>query len=136
MRNLYDEGKSSFLKDKEKLGKRLRNCFILLITLTATHITSAQLVVTQNANPQDLAQLLTGAGVTISNCTKTANTNSTGTFSNSSTNLGLSSGVLLTTGSVLNVSQAANAFASSSYSGNCKPLPGDMFTTKQFWNLM
>ncbi len=118
MRNLYDEGKSSFLKDKEKLKKQLRNCFILLITLTATHITSAQLVVTQNTNAQSLALSLAGTGVTITNCTKTANANSTGTFTNSATNLGLSSGVLLTTGSVLNVSQAANTFASSSYTGN------------------
>lgn len=118
MRNLYDEGKNGFLKDKQKLKKQLRSCFILLTTLITTHCASAQLVVTQNANAQDLAQLLAGTGVTISNCTKTANTNSTGTFVNSGTNLGLSSGVILSTGNVANASQAANAFASSSYTGN------------------
>jgi gliding motility-associated-like protein len=118
MRNLYDEGATGFLKDRKGLGKQLRNCLILLTTLTAMHGANAQLVTTQNANAQDLAQALAGPGVTVSNFSRSGHINSSGTFTNTGTNLGISSGVMLSTGSVLTVSQAANAFSSSSYSGN------------------
>lgn len=118
MRNLYDEGTTGFLKDKEKLAKRLRNCLILLTSLTAMHSANAQLVTTQNANAQSLAQTLAGPGVTISNCTRSGNSNSTGTFTNTGTNLGVSGGVMLSTGNVATVAQAANINSSSSYSGN------------------
>lgn len=117
MRNLYDEGKNGLITDIKELKRQLKSCFILLTTLIATHSLNAQLVVTQNANATSLAQLLAGTGVTISNATKIANNNSLGTFTNSGTNLGLSSGVILTTGNVASIPQNASAFASTSYSG-------------------
>lgn len=118
MRNLYDEGKGGCFTKVKGLKKQLRSCFILLTTLTATQFAAAQLVVTQNASAQSLAQTLAGQGVTISNATRTGNINSSGTFIATGTNLGLSSGVILSTGNVAHLPQAANAFASTSYSGN------------------
>lgn len=96
----------------------MRNCFILLISLTVTNAASAQLVVTQSNNAQDLAQGLAGSGVSVSNFTLIGNNNSSGTFANASNTLGIANGVVLSTGNVANISQAASSFASTSYSGN------------------
>lgn len=62
MRNLYDEGKGGCFTKVKGLKKQLRSCFILLTTLTATQFAAAQLVVTQNASAQSLAQTLAGQG--------------------------------------------------------------------------
>lgn len=118
MRKLYDEGTISIFSDRKLLTKRLRNCFILLLSLTVTNAVSAQIVVTQNANAQDLAQSLAGSGVSVSNFSLSGNNNSSGTFINTSNTLGIANGVVLCTGNVANISQPASSFASSSYSGN------------------
>lgn len=75
----------------------------------------AQLQVAANNNASQLATNLAGAGVTVSNFTINCPTGACGTFTNGgSTNLGLTSGVALTTGTVAGIPQAGTAFASTS----------------------
>lgn len=81
----------------------------LLFTFVICHssfvICFAQLQVTPNNNAAALAGTLAGPGVTVSNatmnCPSTAN-DAAGTFVGTASNIGISSGVLLTTGSVNN----------------------------------
>lgn len=60
----------------------------------------AQLQVTPNNNATQLAQALAGTGVVISNTTKNCPNNASGTFNGAASNLGISAGILLTTGQV------------------------------------
>jgi hypothetical protein len=74
----------------------------------------AQLTVVNNNNPTQLAQVLAGSGVTVSNATINCPAAALGTFNNgNSTNLGLNSGVVLTTGTVAAIPQGNGAFAST-----------------------
>ncbi|HWB63734.1 MAG TPA: choice-of-anchor L domain-containing protein, partial [Chitinophagales bacterium] len=77
---------------------------------------NAQLSVTQNANASSLAQLLTGNGVTITNVTKSCDNNGSGTFTSTNTNLGVQQGVVLATGKVQSIAQAASNFANTQFS--------------------
>ncbi|MBI4929860.1 MAG: choice-of-anchor L domain-containing protein [Bacteroidetes bacterium] len=67
----------------------------------------AQLQVTANNNPTQLAQTLAGAGVTVSgatmNCPSLASpaNNPTGTFVGTSSNIGIPGGILLTSGDIM-----------------------------------
>ncbi len=76
--------------------------FLLLLLFAAFGLQkiSAQLTTTPYTTAQALAQKLTGAGVTVTNVTFTGNPLMTGIFYNSNnlTNIGLDSGVVLTTG--------------------------------------
>ncbi|MCB9282851.1 MAG: HYR domain-containing protein [Lewinellaceae bacterium] len=72
-----------------------------LLLLLSWQPLAAQIVISQNGNGLSLANSLAGSGATISNVTINAAPGSTGTFSNgNSTNLGLNSGVILTSGKV------------------------------------
>lgn len=86
----------------------------LVVLSTALAKLNAQLTVTPNSNPTQLAQVLAGSGVTVSNATINCPAAALGTFSNgNATNLGLNTGVVLTTGTVGAVAQASTAFAST-----------------------
>ncbi|MEO6490285.1 MAG: choice-of-anchor L domain-containing protein [Ferruginibacter sp.] len=73
-------------------------CLFLLITTT---VSNAQLLITNEPNAVVLAQKLVGPGVSISNVTFTGNSLMAGHFKNVGglTNIGLDSGIVLTTGS-------------------------------------
>ncbi len=73
---------------------------LLLLVLLVSGNSFAQLQVSQNMTPSQLVhQVLVGSGVTITNVTYTGDLTAIGDFSNgSTTNLGIYSGVLLTTG--------------------------------------
>jgi gliding motility-associated-like protein len=62
----------------------------------------AQLLVDPNVAPVDLAQLLVGTGVQISNVSVNAADSSYGYYSSAGTEIGTSEGLLLTTGNVIN----------------------------------
>jgi gliding motility-associated-like protein len=95
--------------------------FLLLLCFIHNHIFS-QLTVTPGGGATQLVQSLVGPGVTVSNVTLNCPSNAYGTFSNGgSTNLGLTSGILLTSGSA---SIAAGANNSGS-AGACNNAPGD-----------
>ena len=63
----------------------------------------SQLTVTTNSVANSLAQTITGNGVTVSNASINCNGAASGTFNYSGSNLGLTSGIILSTG------QAADA---------------------------
>lgn len=90
---------------------------LLLITAVIGLIineTTAQLTIVNNSNATQLAQLLAGNGVTISNAVKNCPNAALGSFSNgNTTNLGLNSGVVLTTGTVTPVAGPGTNFAST-----------------------
>lgn len=89
----------------------------ILIALAALNlglfsVTQAQVIVVNNSNATQLAQSLAGSGITVSNATKNCPNTGTGTFSNgNTTNLGITSGVVLTTGNTNNIAQAASNFS-------------------------
>src|SRR4051812_11107540 len=66
----------------------------------------SQLQVTPNNNPTSLATTLAGPGVTINgavmNCPSSGGSNPSGTFIGSASNIGIASGVLLTSGDIKN----------------------------------
>ncbi len=79
----------------------LRNgCYTLVLSLFCTFGYS-QLSVNSSPSGNDLANMLTGGGVTISNVSLNCPDDGSGSFANGhTTNIGLSSGVLLTSGCV------------------------------------
>ena len=81
---------------------------------------SAQLIVNNGATPQQLVQNLLGAGVSVSNITYTGASVARGLFIGNNSNIGLSGGVLLTSGSVFNALGPNN----SGSSGTISSLPG------------
>jgi len=93
-----------------------RTAAAIILFAIHTNYAYGQLVITPNFNPQDLATNLGGAGVTISNFTRTGDNNSSAIFTNSGNSLGLTGGVILSTGKVANITQSANNFSSSSFS--------------------
>ena len=70
-----------------------------LMLVMATNV-NAQLGVTVNGNAAQLAQALVGPGITVSNVTMNCPAGASGTFNGTATNIGIGSGVLLTTGSL------------------------------------
>jgi gliding motility-associated-like protein len=94
-----------------------------------------QISVTQNSNANALAQQLAGAGVTISNativCPTSGGVSFSGTFTNGPLGLGLSDGVLLTTGKVTDVYNASGStfFSSTSASAAGNPQLNGLLTS-------
>lgn len=84
----------------------------------STHLT-AQLTITPTIDPQILAQEIAGKGVIVSNVQFTGANGSAGTFTNASSKLGISKGILLTSGRAktssngIGVDRPATAFASN-----------------------
>ena len=75
--------------------------FSVLIFSFLLKSATAQLVVYPSADANALAQSLVGSGVTVFNATLTAYGDAAGKFTQTNTNLGLDSGVLLTSGDVI-----------------------------------
>lgn len=95
--------------------------FLALVTFVCFAFTTAnaQLVVTPNGTAQFLAQTLAGSGVQITAPALNCPVDAFGTFSNgNTTNLGLSQGVVLTSGSATAITQPANLPASASTMSN------------------
>lgn len=87
----------------------MKNIITLIFALACIEL-SAQISVTASSNATTLAQSLAGNGVSISNATLVGANNAAGSFvANNNTNLGLASGVVLTTGRVSDISKSANA---------------------------
>lgn len=78
---------------------------LLLAAIFQIVIFSAQaqtLTVTGSTNANNLAQILAGSGVTVTNAVLTGAANSSGTFSTTGNPIGIASGILLTSGQVAN----------------------------------
>lgn len=89
---------------------------IILLFVFSFKFSEAQISIIQNSNSQTISQLLAGSGVTISNYSVSCHTTGTGTFSNTGSNLGLTSGVVLTTGNINKIPGSANKIASTAQS--------------------
>lgn len=85
-----------------KTNEFTKSCLLWVVVLLTFPFSSfAQLQVQGNLTGQELANILTGSGVTISNVTLSCPTNGSGSFSTLAMNtLGLNSGILLTSGCV------------------------------------
>ncbi|MBC7411125.1 MAG: choice-of-anchor L domain-containing protein, partial [Bacteroidia bacterium] len=88
--------------------------FITFILLLLSKYTSAQFSATTNSNAAQLAQNLAGPGVQILNPVLDCGTTSTGFFTATGTNLGLGSGIVLSTGGPNEASLAPNSFGAGS----------------------
>jgi len=82
--------------------KRALCIFFLLILFCISNQTKAQLTVAGGSTPAQLVQMLLGANVTASNVTYTGAPLAIGTFNGAASNIGLTSGVLITSGSIFN----------------------------------
>jgi hypothetical protein len=86
------------------LGCRLGTLIVKISILTALFMCfmpdqgQCQITVTNSNNASILAQKLVGPGVIISNTTVQCNGNQSGVFVTTSSNLGIDSGIVLTTG--------------------------------------
>ena len=97
--------------------KFIKKSFFLLLSFFLTFLNSdiyAQLVISNTLNPQQLVQnVLVGGGVTTSAWSYTGGANSKGTFTNGAmTNLGLNSGIVLSTGTASLIDNPASYFMS------------------------
>ncbi len=115
MRKIYFTTSLPAMLSKSGLRNLIMMSMLLLGCLAPSY---AQVTIVQNSNTQALAQLLAGPGVTISNWTKSCANNGSGTFTNVSSNLGVPGGVVLASGNVNSVPNAANVFASTQFSLN------------------
>ena len=91
--------------DKSILKKNMLKTKYILVFFFAVFSTvlNAQLTTSTAQSPAQLVEnVLVGGGVDISNVVYTGSPNAIGSFNAASTNLGLNSGILLTTGTVLN----------------------------------
>jgi gliding motility-associated-like protein len=76
---------------------------LVLISFLGCIYTSAQLVTNTSQSPAGLVQnVLLGPGVTVSNIQYNGSATSIGSFTAANTNLGIESGIIMTTGTVLN----------------------------------
>ncbi|MEN9420925.1 MAG: hypothetical protein RLZZ107_399 [Bacteroidota bacterium] len=81
---------------------RQKNIFFILFSLALFSGLRAQLVTSNSLNPQGLVQnILLGNGVTVSNVTYNGSPVAIGQFTAANTNLGISSGIVMTTGTTL-----------------------------------
>ncbi len=94
-------------------------CLISLLFFKVTPAT-AQLTFNSGLTPQQMAQTLAGAGISISNATMNCAAGASASFTGTS-NVGISSGIILTSGSAAVASPNTN----SSSAGACNNTPGD-----------
>lgn len=90
------------------MKKRRTSALLLFLLCMGIHL-RAQLTVNTSVSASQLIQSLVGSGLTVSNVTMNCNTGAYGTFTNgNSTNLGINSGILLTSGTANVGGPAAN----------------------------
>ncbi len=100
--------------------KTFSKILILLLCCTVSHVSFAQINANTNTNATDLAQRLTGFGVTVSNAVLNCPPLASADFEVVASNLGLDSGIALTTGTAVTtgVNQGINGPASGPSANN------------------
>lgn len=103
--NAREFDKFNIAADRHYTEAMKKNCYLILFLLFLTHHSlRAQLIVNSGVlNPQQLVQTLVGPGVTISNVSFTGVLTATGSFTDTTGNLGMSNGIVLTSGSPLRI---------------------------------
>ena len=85
------------------MNLRIKTYLSFLFFLGFLHSVRAQLTTNTSQTPTQLVEnVLVGGGVAVSNVTYTGDANAIGSFNATNTNLGLNSGIILTTGTVQN----------------------------------
>lgn len=101
---------------------------LLIIFLFSFNFTQAQLQITPNQTANQLVNILVGGGLSFSNATYSGATNSNGKFTTGGTptNLGMSSGIILSSGSVLDAPgpNASGSITTSNGTGSDPQLAG------------
>ncbi len=97
------------------MKKRL---YLLALLVCGTFKAFPQLTVTPSGVANTLAQVLAGNGVTISNASLNCGPNAAGTFTYTGGNLGMTGGIILTTGTATNAIGAGGSFASVTNGNN------------------
>ncbi len=112
----------------KNLSERVKYIVFMAIMLCVNINVIAQININPNQTALALAQKLSGAGVIITNPTLTCNANANGIFNVVSSNLGIDSGILLTTGRAATngINIGANSAPASIVSFN-NGNPGDPF---------
>lgn len=88
-----------YLKNSRmSINLSLKGLILILLVCASTFSMRAQITINGNQTATILAQKLVGAGVTISNPTLNCDPNGNGTFTVTTSNLGLDSGIILTSG--------------------------------------
>lgn len=95
-------------------------CFVSIFLFLGFNSAKAQLTFNNGLSAQQLAQMLAGPGITISNAVINCASNAIGSFTGSSS-IGFASGILLTTGST----SVASPNTNSSSAGVSNSYPGD-----------
>jgi len=107
----------------------MKNYFLKILTLlfvVSAGNVSSQLVTSTAQTPQQLVQnVLIGTGVNASNIVFTGDANAIGYFDGSNCNVGLNSGIILTTGTVLNTADGPFGPNNSGSSGVDNGAPGE-----------
>ncbi len=98
---------------------------IVIITCLITSTIWGQLVTTPQSAANLVQNTLTGPGVTVSNVQFTGNAQAIGRFTGNVTNLGFTSGVILTTGTILNTSGGPHGPNDQTNAGVINGAPGN-----------
>ncbi len=108
-----------------KITKRLKAAMVAAFLLLSLTQTNAQLIVNHSFTPSQLvSQVLLGTGITVSNITYVGDTGQIGFFNGAASNIGLPSGVILTTGNIYNATGAVGG-PTSNFGGTSLYTAGD-----------
>ncbi|MEO8759581.1 MAG: choice-of-anchor L domain-containing protein, partial [Bacteroidia bacterium] len=90
------------------MQKFTRFFYLITIALFQNFGAQSQIAVTPNNTAASLAQAVAGVGVNVSNATINCGGSAAGTFSFSGANLGISGGIILTTGTAIDAANSGN----------------------------
>jgi gliding motility-associated-like protein len=109
-----------------------RNLFLTLVALAMHFTTWSQLITNASLSPQGLVQnVLLGSGVTVSNVTYNGSPGAIGQFTANNTNLGISQGIVMTTGTIQATSSGPQGPNNQSNAGMDNNAPGSALLTNQ-----
>jgi gliding motility-associated-like protein len=108
------------------------NLFLTLVALAMHFTTWSQLITNSSLSPQGLVQnVLLGSGVTVSNVTYNGSPGAIGQFTANNTNLGISQGIVMTTGTIQATSSGPQGPNNQSNAGMDNNAPGSALLTNQ-----
>lgn len=91
--------------------------FLLPLLLLTTHFTYSQLNVTEESNDTTFIYSLAGPGIYVTNLHRTCGTAASGYFNSMDANVGIDSGMILTTGIITNATGPNNSGGTSYWNG-------------------
>ena len=111
----------------------MKGSFLMVLVAFAMHTTTwSQLITNSTLSPQGLVQnVLLGSGVTVSNVTYNGSPGAIGQFTANNTNLGISQGIVMTTGTVQATSSGPQGPNNQSNAGMDNNAPGSTLLTNQ-----